>query len=106
MNDQIVNNTPGEEKSVLPLLSMIFGIASLVLPTVLFCCYGYLLGLPLGIAAIVIAMVCKNKNIEFNAKFRTVGLYTGIGGVVVSIIATIIGLIVVGAALADLSEFM
>lgn len=96
MNEQFPNHQHQDmgfpptqpEENVMPLLSMIFGISAIVVG----CCCTYL-GIGLGIAAIVLAVVCKNKNIDYNRGFRITGFVTGIIGTITSTINMIAGIV-------------
>jgi len=90
-----------EKKDVKPLLSMIFGISSIVLATLLWCCYGYLLGLPLGITAIILAVLCKKNEVQDNPKYVTAGLITGIIGTVLSVLSILLLILGVGILMMD-----
>jgi len=74
-----VNNSSDDgRRRPLPLIALILGIAAVVTG----CCYG---GLPLGIAAIVVVMLCKRRNITNKPVFQTVGLIGGIVGILLSV---------------------
>ncbi|MCL1844327.1 MAG: hypothetical protein FWF77_00280 [Defluviitaleaceae bacterium] len=90
MNDFNDMNVVGEpEKSALPLVSMILGIVAAVCAVGLWCCAGYVVGGPLGIAALVIALICKSKGIEQDKGYTLTGLITGI----VAIVGALAGLV-------------
>jgi len=96
MNDFGDMNTlnPEPEKSQLPLVSMSLGISGVV--SGFFCCE--LIAIPLGIAAIVLAVICLTKKIEYNKGFTWAGLGTGIAAVVIHTVILLIMVSVVGLA--------
>jgi len=86
------NPGPGgaPDKKPLSITSMALGIASVVLSLVWF------LAIPLGIAAIVLAVLGKKK--ERNAKgFWLTGLITGIVGIVLSLLIVVLAAIALAA---------
>lgn len=78
-----VENAP-EEKPVLALVSMITGIAAIVLT----CCCGFF-GLPLSVTAIVTGIICKVNNKPGQSK-ALAGIITGAVSIVVFIITIIV----------------
>ena len=78
---------------VKPLLSMIFGIASIVLT----CCYGF--GIVFAIPALILAALSKTGH---NSGFKTTGLITGIIGLLLSLV--MIGLMAIGFAAIYMDE--
>ena len=92
---EVVTEAPAPEaKSNLGLISMICGIASVVLS----CCCGAL-GMILGIAAIVLAIIERNKTKRFS-KFALAGLICGIAGIIFFGASLIINIVtaIIGAA--------
>ncbi|MCL1877576.1 MAG: hypothetical protein FWF80_01830 [Defluviitaleaceae bacterium] len=86
MNEHDEMNVVNERepaKSPLPLISMILGIASVVTG----CCG---MGMPLGVGAIVLAVLCKKQGVTNDAGYVTAGLITGIVGSVLQIILVIL----------------
>jgi hypothetical protein len=81
------------DKKPLSITSMALGIASAALSFLIFL---WFLAIPLGIAAIVLAVLGKRK--ERNAKgFWLTGLITGIVGIALSLLIVIVGAIALAA---------
>ncbi|MCL2355973.1 MAG: hypothetical protein FWC70_02280 [Defluviitaleaceae bacterium] len=93
----VVSGAP-EEKSSLPLISMILGIAGAVLSVLFWCCAGYFVGVPLGIAALILAITCKQKGITQDKGYTLTGLITGIVCIVAGL-AAVVYWIVYGAVM-------
>lgn len=83
--EPVVESVVVEEKkgSALGLISMILGILSVL------CCAGGCLGTFFAIAAIILAIVEKSKTGKMSG-MALAGLITGIAGIVVTIISTIV----------------
>ncbi|MCL1844325.1 MAG: hypothetical protein FWF77_00270 [Defluviitaleaceae bacterium] len=90
MNDydemNVVDTDP--EKSVLPLLSMLFGIPSMVVA----CCCA-IGGFALGATAVILGVVCMSKGIQYKRGFTIAGISTGAIGIVIAVINGILGFI-------------
>ncbi|MCL1844326.1 MAG: hypothetical protein FWF77_00275 [Defluviitaleaceae bacterium] len=88
MNEQHTHVTESEPKKSEPkenplaLVSMILGIASIV--TV--CCGGF----PMGVAAIVLAVICKKDGVDYDTRYTTAGVITGIIGIILQVILVVI----------------
>ena len=84
MNNQVTPN--GTDKSQ---ISMICGIVAVVLSVIgCFCCIGYA-SVPVGIIAIVMAVMSKNENNGEFTKNAKIGLILGIVSIVLLVVAFI-----------------
>ena len=95
-----VESTPylPQKKEIKPMLSMILGIAGIVMS----CCCTFA-GIGLGIAAAVIGGMCMSQKLEPKGQ-ALAGLITGIAAIVISIAAIIIS-IVMGVGLNMMEMF-
>ena len=83
-----MNNYPPPKKDIKPLLSMIFGIAGIVVG----CCCA-LAGVGLGSAAVIIGALCMAQKLQAGKGFYIAGFTTGIVAVVLHILNMILGFI-------------
>lgn len=89
---------------VLAIVSMILGILAAVFSVVCCCAYGYFLGAPLGIAALITGFISMKKQADGKG-MAIAGIITGAVGLLAGIVIIVMVAVGVGATMMENMSF-